>query len=138
MDFKPVGSNVYVYNQSIFASKKGKVVFLDGTVEVITRDEESRITSADFHDPADDASMHSDQATKVLVPKEGCEVYARVDRVEDRFCRVKILAIDEQPLPAQTHFTAMLFRENVRDYDRDNLVMQKCFVPNDIIKARVI
>ena len=73
-----------------------------------------------------------------LVPKEGCEVFARVDKVEDRFCRLKILAINNRPLAQNSHFTGIIFKENVRDYDRDGIQMHKCFVPNDIVKARVI
>ena len=79
-----------------------------------------------------------DGEVKVLVPKEGCEIYGRIDKVEDRFCRVKILAINDKVLPQNTQFTGMIFKENVRDYDRDNLVMHKCFVPNDIVRARVL
>ena len=80
----------------------------------------------------------SDSSSAALVPKEGYEVYGRVDKVEDRFCRVKILAINEKPLPNNSHFTGIIFKENVRDYDRDGIQMHKCFCPNDIIKARVI
>ena len=32
----------------------------------------------------------------------------------------------------------MIFKENVREYDRDGILMHKCFCPNDVIKARVI
>ena len=73
-----------------------------------------------------------------LIPKEGFIVYGRVNKVEDRFCRIDILAIEEKPLPANTHFTGIIFKENVRDYDRDNIKMYKCFVANDIVKAKVI
>ena len=48
------------------------------------------------------------------------------------------MAIEEKPLPANTHFTGIIFKENVRDYDRDNIKMYKCFVANDIVKAKVI
>ena len=32
----------------------------------------------------------------------------------------------------------MIFKEQVRDYDRDHVQMHKCFVPGDVVKARVI
>jgi len=64
-------------------------------------------------------------------------VYGRIDKVEERFARVTILALDDRPLGAHTRFTGIIFKENVRDYDRDGIQMHKCFVPNDIVKARV-
>ena len=131
---------MYVYNGKIFSSNKGKVVYIEDTVEVITAQDESKLrkhSNEDFADP--DANMDAEEnEMKVLVPKEGCEIYGRIDKVDDRMCRVKILAINENVLSNNTQFTGMIFKENVRDYDRDNLVMHHCFVPNDIIKARVL
>ena len=46
--------------------------------------------------------------------------------------------MDDKPLASGTNFTGMIFKENVRDYDRDNVKMVKCFVPNDIVLAKVI
>ena len=73
-----------------------------------------------------------------LIPREGDTVYARIHKVEDRFALLKILAIEQQPLSAKSFFSGIIFRENVRDYDKDNVKMHKSFAPNDIIKARVI
>ena len=72
-----------------------------------------------------------------MIPREGDLVYGRINKIEDRFARVDILAIEDRPLQGNTHFTGMIFKENVRDYDRDAIQMHRCFAPNDIIKARV-
>ena len=131
LDTKPIGPNVYVYQNNIYSSVKGTPVFSGDTVEVVTSDSGA----------GEDQLMASDAKEAALackVPREGCEVFARVDKVEDRFCRLKVLAINDRVLQANTHFTGMLFKENVRDYDRDGFQMHKCFVPNDIVKARVI
>ena len=59
LDFKPVGKNLYVYNGKIYSSNKGKVVYIDDTVEVITPQDESklrRLSSSkedDFVEPDD-------------------------------------------------------------------------------------
>ena len=73
-----------------------------------------------------------------MVPRVGDTVLGRVNKVEDRFARVQILAIENRPLHGKNqHFSGVIFKENVRDYDRDGIKMHKCFVPNDIIQARV-
>ena len=36
IDFQPLGTNLYVYNEKIFSGVKGNAVFKDGTVEVQT------------------------------------------------------------------------------------------------------
>ena len=69
-----------------------------------------------------------------LVPKTGDMVLGRVNKVEDRFARIEILAIENRPLQGpNSHFSGILFKENVRDYDRDGIKMHRCFVPNDIV-----
>mmetsp|Transcript_7007 Transcript_7007/g.11768 ORF Transcript_7007/g.11768 Transcript_7007/m.11768 type:complete len:129 (+) Transcript_7007:187-573(+) len=74
-----------------------------------------------------------------MVPRVGDMVHGRVNKVEDRFARVEILAIENRPLQGRnSHFTGVIFKENVRNYDRDNVQMHQCFVPNDIIQGRVI
>ena len=135
LDYKPVGKNLYVYLDKIYSSVKGSIIYIADTVEVLTKDD---ISNAKQIVDLENVDMDAKQEQTNLVPKEGCEVYARVDKVEDRFVRVKILAINEKPLPGNTQFTGMIFKENVRDYDRDGIMMHKCFVPNDIVKARVI
>ena len=72
-----------------------------------------------------------------MIPREGDLVYGRINKVEDRFARVDILAIEDRPLQGNTHFTGIIFKENVRDFDKDAIEMHKCFAPNDIILARV-
>ena len=73
-----------------------------------------------------------------FIPRQSDLVYARVQRVEDRFVKVVILAKGNQPLPKGTYFDGIIFKEHVRSFDRDNVVLNKCFAPNDIIKAKVI
>ena len=100
------------------------------------------ITEQDFQNEKlfDENDGNADQTVpdSMLFPTLGSEVYGRVNKVEDRFCRVQILAIGTQPLNKNSNFSGIIFKENVREYDRDNITMHKCFVPNDIIKAKVI
>ena len=76
--------------------------------------------------------------SETLIPREGSRVFARILKLEDRFALCKILAVENTPLPASSHFSGIIFREHVRDYDKDNVKMHQAFAPNDIIKAQVI
>lgn len=52
------------------------------------------------------------------------------------FVRVEIIAVGKVPLKAT--FTGIIRRENTRSYDLEGLDLLKCFVPNDIVRARVL
>jgi exosome complex RNA-binding protein Csl4 len=65
--------------------------------------------------------MQTKNSNFEMIPREGDIVYGRVNKVEDRFVRVDILAIEERPLPGKTRFSGIIFKENVRDYDRDGI-----------------
>ena len=41
-----------------------------------------------------------EQASRTRQPRTGDEIYARVTKVEDRFAKVDILAIGEEPISA--------------------------------------
>mgnify|MGYP001290201033 CR=1 FL=1 len=73
--------------------------------------------------------------SETLIPREGSHVFARILKLEDRFALCKILAVEDTPLPASSHFTGIIFKEHVRDYDKDSIKMNQAFAPNDIIKA---
>jgi exosome complex component CSL4 len=67
---------------------------------------------------------------------DGEEVYGRVTKVEERFCKLDILAIGEHPI--RSVFVGIILQENVRDFQRDEVNMHQSFRPGDIVKARVI
>ncbi len=58
-----------------------------------------------------------------MIPREGDYIYGRITKVEDRFARVTILAIDQRPLQGNSHFTGQIYKEKVRDFDQDNVQM---------------
>lgn len=92
------------------------------------------IHSADSSNPAN-AENQQESTSRVMQPRTGDEVYARVMKVEDRFAKVDILAIGEDPISAV--FVGFIQQENVRDFDRSDVQMHLSFRPGDIIKARV-
>ena len=97
-----------------------------------------QISVEPFHD-ADEQSNEQSEANesskKAKQPKTGDEVYAKVMKVEDRFAKVDIIAIGEDPITAV--FVGFIQQENVRDFDRSDVQMHLSFRPGDIIKARV-
>ena len=135
IDFKSA-EGTYVYQGKIYSNTKG-VVSLNGaqedTVSVFPpgmKKEDEKMVSGENEE------QEGEEEDFEMIPREGDLVYARINKVEDRFVRVEILAIEERPL--QANFSGVIFKEQVRDYDRDGVQMHKCFCPNDIIKARVV
>ena len=82
-----------------------------------------------------DNNQASERSNRTLQPRTGDEVYAKVMKVEDRFCKVDIVAIGEEPISAV--FVGFIQQENVRDFDRSDVQMHLSFRPGDIIRARV-
>ena len=54
-----------------------------------------------------------------MQPHTGDIVFARVMKIEDRFAKVDILAIDDDPISAV--FIGFIQQENVRDFDRSDV-----------------
>ncbi len=70
-----------------------------------------------------------------FAPASGQLVYARVTKVEDRFAKLDIVAVADQPV--NTTFVGIILQENTRDFDKSNIEMHNCFRPGDIVKAKV-
>ena len=70
-----------------------------------------------------------------FAPESGQIVYAKVTRIEDKFAKLDIVAVADQPV--NTTFVGIIFQENVRDFDKSNIEMHNCFRPGDIVKAKV-
>lgn len=68
-------------------------------------------------------------------PQTGQVVYGRVSKIEDRFCKVDIIAVDE--IPVNQVFVGIILQEGVRAFDKSNIEMHNSFRPGDIVKARV-
>lgn len=132
VDFR-ASEGTYAYLGKIYASQQGFIHFSGIEEDVI-----SVLTGTGYGNSMNEEVHSNDSNALDLVPRQGDVIYGRINKVEDRFVRVSILAIGETPLRASTHFTGIMFKEKVRDYDRDGLMMHKCFVPNDIIRARVV
>ncbi len=80
---------------------------------------------------------------KLGQPKIGQHVYAKITRVDFNFAKAEILAIVDQAdhneyILLKTTFQGIIFKENVRSFDLEGVQLQKCFRPNDIIKAKVL
>ena len=108
IDFKSA-EGTYVYHGKIYSNTKG-VVALSGpqedTLSVfppgMKKEDEKMATEENEDQEADEDEFE-------MVPREGDLVYARINKVEDRFVRVEILAIEERPLLA--NFTGVIFKE---------------------------
>eukprot|EP00347_Sterkiella_histriomuscorum_P000171 403376905 len=129
------GKGTYTYLKGVYASQTGFVNIdkSQGDKSIISVE---RTNQSEKKNDSSQQTQSNIESNVFGQPKIGNLVYARITRVEPNFVKAEILAIENQPL--KTVFQGILFKENVRTYDIDNLELLKCFRPNDIIRARVI
>ena len=133
------GEGTYAYLGKIYANKSGDIKKLPNEkgkegdppllITVIAEQQDDMVDEGDAQEPAEKIDF---------IPREGDTVFGRVQRVDDRYAKLLLLAKNGVPLPGGTSFSGILFKEHVRDFDRDTVVMHKCFAPNDIVAAKVI
>ena len=130
------GPNTYEYLGKVYAQVAGHVQIIKAnTWNKLPMDQ---VTIEPFHTgavAATEATESAEARRRTMQPRTGDEVYARVMKVEDRFAKVDILAIGEEPIAAV--FAGFIQSENVRDFDRSEVQMHLSFRPGDIIRARV-
>ena len=128
------GTNTYVYMGKVYAQVSGHVQIIKKTKW--NEQEMDKIAVQAFHGSEElKVEDATENTARLLQPRTGDEVYARVMKVEDRFAKVDIVAIGEDPISAV--FAGFLQQENVRDFDRSDVQMHLSFRPGDVIKARV-
>ena len=100
---------------------------VSGHIQIIKKskwnqNEQDKISVEPYHSSSTEAVEEGEEsatAKRVMQPRTGDEVYARVMKVEDRFAKVDILAIGEDPI--QSVFAGFIQQENVRDFDRSDV-----------------
>ncbi|KAK2953540.1 putative Exosome complex component CSL4 [Blattamonas nauphoetae] len=70
------------------------------------------------------------------IPQIGSIVYCRAEKLFPGFARTVILTTDETFLPQP--FPGMIRKQDIRPLNTDELEIQDCFRPGDIIRSRVI
>ena len=96
------GGNTYTYMSKVYAQVAGYVQIVKAnTWNKLPMDQITveAIHSADSSNLAN-AENQKESTSRVMQPRTGDEVYARVMKVEDRFAKVDILAIGEDPISA--------------------------------------
>jgi len=95
-------------------------------VEVCRRD-------ADLGAPRDPSRL---RAGGSLLPVVGDEVFARVVRVNPRLANVEILAVGGRAV--EDAFSGVIRAQDVRATEVDKVDIYDCFVPSDVVRARVL
>jgi exosome complex RNA-binding protein Csl4 len=68
-------------------------------------------------------------------PRTGDTIYGKVTKVEDRFCKLEILAVGEKP--SRKVFQGIILQQAVRSFETHEVQMHNCFRPGDIVRAKV-
>ena len=95
-------------------------------VEVCRRD-------ADLGAPRDPSRL---RAGGSLLPVVGDEVFARVVRVNPRLANVEILSVGG--VAVEDAFSGVIRAQDVRATEVDKVDIYDCFVPSDVVRARVL
>ena len=80
--------------------------------------------------------MALNEQEKECIPKSGSLVNARVISINPRACKVSIIAVEDTYL--KHTFRGNIRKEDVRAFLKDQVEMDKCYRPGDIIRARVL
>ena len=81
-------------------------------------------------------SGDGERAGGALIPKVGDEVFARVTRVNPRLCNAEIVTVNGQA--AEDAFSGVIRVQDVRATEVDKVDIYDCFMPSDIVRARVL
>ena len=73
---------------------------------------------------------------QIFVPQIGSIVTGKVIRISRMHATLEILVIDDETVPYP--FTGTIRKLDVRQTDIDNIRMETCFLPGDVVKAEVI
>ena len=104
IDYQP-SEGTYAYLGKIYANMVGVIVISAGqdqqeVVSVVTK---SQFEKMQGQEQSDNVQMDEEANTAAedsfeMIPREGDLVYGRITKLEDRFVRVDILAIEDRPL----------------------------------------
>ena len=123
-EFNP-GPGTYIRGDSIYASLTGFI----RTDKVTSNVEEEGVQLPQIH-------VTLNELEKECIPKSGSLVNARVISINPRSCKVSIIAVEDTYL--KHTFRGIVRKEDVRAFQKDQVEMDKCYRPCDIIRARVL
>jgi exosome complex component CSL4 len=85
---------------------------------------------------SDDSGQFAMQSKEQIVPKIGSEVFCRVFKITYSMAQAHILSVDNRTL--QSSFLGIIRLQDIRKHEVEKLVIDDCFQPGDIVKAKVI
>ncbi|MES1907552.1 MAG: hypothetical protein MHM6MM_000651 [Cercozoa sp. M6MM] len=106
------GVGTFKRSGHIFAGVLGRQVCAEGEIKVLARKQVQR------------------------TPAVGDTVLARITKIGERAAHAEILCVGDESL--RETFVGMVRQHDVRQTDVDAVEMHECFVPGDVIRAKVI
>ncbi|XP_017490318.1 PREDICTED: exosome complex component CSL4-like, partial [Rhagoletis zephyria] len=134
-------TGTYLKNGYIYASLAGQL-----EIELIKEESEKPVEAASGNM---NTSLNESQSTiskrvvrvvrpgskKVPFPEPGSIVTARVLYIKSNLVKCSIHCVEDHTL--KVPYGGVIRTEDIRDYDKDKIVISRCFSPGDIILARV-
>jgi len=128
------GPGTYVRDQHVVAAVVGTARVVPATAEA----EDRRPVVEVVRHGTSGASLGTttERAGGSLIPQVGVEVFARVARVNPRLCNCEILTVNGQAV--EDSFSGVIRLQDVRVTETDKIDMYDCFVPGDLVRARIL
>ena len=128
------GPGTYVRDQHVVAAVVGTTRVVPATAEA----EDRRPVVEVVRQGTNGASLGTvtARAGGSLIPQVGDEVFARVARVNPRLCNCDVMTVNGQA--AEDSFSGVIRTQDVRVTETDKIDMYDCFVPGDVVRARIL
>jgi exosome complex component CSL4 len=84
----------------------------------------------------DNGGNTNNSSRKIVVPAIGSTIIGRVLRISRMFASIEIVIVDDQPVPYP--FTGTIRKLDVRQNAVDDIKIESCYRPGDVVKAEVI
>lgn len=132
-------TGTYLKNGYIYASLAGQL-----EIELITEKSDKPTEPSDPNTSTSSIQSAISQrvvrvvrpgSKKVPFPEPGSIVTARVLYIKSNLVKCSIHCVEDHTLKAP--YGGVIRTEDIRDYDKDKIVINRCFRPGDIILARV-
>ena len=68
----------------------------------------------------------------------GTAVIGTITKVSKPQAHVSIMMVDDLPLPIGQEFQGTIRSQDVRQVDKDKVIMWDCYRPGDIVRAEVV
>jgi len=130
------GAGTYVRDQHVVAAVVGTARVVPAAADSGDRRPVVEVVRHTEGDSGYDLTSTRARAGGSLIPCVGDEVFARVTRVNPRLCNAEIVTVNGAA--TTDAFSGVIRTQDVRVTETDKIDMYDCFVPGDVVRAKIL